>query len=59
METISLLRGVNSPTAAVTASLFRNRFADIRPSKILSWWVCFMLDKALPGKLIFPIDTIF
>ena len=33
---------------AITASFFRNRFADIR----FSQWVCFMLHESMRGKLI-------
>jgi hypothetical protein len=57
VETISLQRGVDLSRYGITASFFHNRFAGIRRSKILSWWVCFMLDEPLPGKFIFPIDT--
>jgi len=49
VKTISYLGGVNSLAAAVMASLFRNRFADIRHFKVLSWWVYFMLSEPLPG----------
>ncbi len=51
--------GSNLPA---TASFFRNRFAGIPCSKILSWWayfMLFMLNESLPIKLIFPIDTVF
>jgi hypothetical protein len=44
LNLISLLRGPNSPAAA---SFFRNRSTDICRSKIVSWWVCFMLDEPL------------
>jgi hypothetical protein len=39
--------------------LYCNRFIGIPSSKVSNWWVCFMLEEPLPGKLIFPIDTIF
>jgi len=51
LNAISLPRGVELSRYGF---FFRNRFTDIRHSKILSWWVCFMLLNEPLREKYFP-----